>query len=58
MRIVRMHQRVVPTVRPVASAATRYDFLRAHHEGAAAVAALAAGSGIGLLLLATRLLTA
>lgn len=58
MRIVRRHQRVVPKIRPAAMAATRYDFLRAHHEGAAALAVLATGSGIGLLVLATRLLTA
>ncbi|MEH3119379.1 MAG: hypothetical protein PGN25_17815 [Methylorubrum populi] len=59
MRIARAHhQRVVPTVRPAASPATRYDFLRAHHEGAATLATLATGSGIGLILLATRLFAA
>ncbi|MFC6388321.1 hypothetical protein [Methylorubrum zatmanii] len=58
MRIARSHQRVVPRARPAAWAATRYDFVRAHHEGAAAIAALAAGSGIGLLVLATRLFVA
>ncbi|GJE69248.1 hypothetical protein [Methylorubrum podarium] len=55
MRIGRVHQRVVPRVRPAASAATRYDFLRAHHEGAATVAALATSTGITILILAARL---
>lgn len=58
MRIVRVHQRVVPKVRPAAWAATRYDFLRARHDGAAALAALATGSGLGLLALATGLFAA
>ncbi|MEE7455723.1 hypothetical protein MPAR168_20990 [Methylorubrum populi] len=59
MRIDRTHQqRVVPTVRPAYRAATRYAFIRAHHEGAAALAALATGSGLGLLVLATSLLAA
>ena len=55
MRIDRTHQqRVVPTVRPAHRAATRYAFIRAHHDGAA----LATGSGLGLLVLATSLLAA
>ncbi|MBB2963283.1 hypothetical protein [Methylobacterium sp. R2-1] len=57
MRIGRVHQRVVPKVRP-AAATTRYDFVRAHHEGAATLAVLATSSGIAILILATRLLTA
>ncbi|CAO4174713.1 hypothetical protein [Methylorubrum populi] len=55
MRIARAHQRVVPRAWPAVRAVTRYDFLRAHHEGAAVIAALATGSGIGLLALASRL---
>ncbi|CAO4138014.1 hypothetical protein [Methylorubrum aminovorans] len=55
MRIGRVHQRVVPKVRPAGSAATRYDFLRAQHEGAAALAALATSAGIAVLILAERL---
>ena len=58
MRIGRVHQRVVPKVRPAASAAARYDYLRAHHDGAATLAVLATSSGIAILILATRLLTA
>ncbi|BAU89611.1 hypothetical protein MPPM_1006 [Methylorubrum populi] len=57
MRIDRVHQRVVPKV-PSATAATRYDFIRAHHEGAATLAVLATSSGIAVLILATRLLAA
>ena len=57
MRIGRVHQRVVPKVLP-ATAATRYDFIRAHHEGAATLAVLATSSGIAVLILATRLLAA
>ncbi|MEZ0251781.1 MAG: hypothetical protein ACAH20_12640 [Methylobacteriaceae bacterium] len=58
MRIGRVHQRVVPKVRPAAFHAARYDFVRAHHEGAATLAALATSSGIGILILATRFLVA
>lgn len=58
MRIGRVHQRVVPKMRTAASAAARYDFVRAHHEGAATLAVLATSSGIAILILATRLFAA
>ena len=34
------------------------EFVRAHHEGAATLVALATSSGIGILILATRFLVA
>ena len=56
MRIGRVHKRVVPRVRPATAAAARYAFVRAHHETAASLAVVATGSGIVILILATRLI--
>ena len=57
MRIGRVHKRVVPRVRS-ATAAARYAFVRTHHETAASLAVVATGSGIVILILATRLIGA
>lgn len=61
MRIDRLHQhampRVVPKVVPRTVALPRYVFLRAHHEGAALLAAWATSAGIALLVLAATLAT-
>jgi hypothetical protein len=45
-------------VRPATAAAARYAFVRAHHETAASLAVVATGSGIVILILATRLIGA
>ncbi|WP_342149130.1 hypothetical protein [Methylorubrum sp. SB2] len=55
MRIGRVHQRVVPKVVPHAVALPRYTFMRAHHEGAALLAAWATSAAIALLVLAAAL---
>ncbi|GAB6841648.1 hypothetical protein HNR00_000875 [Methylorubrum rhodinum] len=59
MRIGRVHQRqrprVVPKVVPHTVALPRYDFMRAHHEGAALLAAWATSAAIALLVLAAAL---
>ena len=59
MRIGRVHQRVavrvVPKVVPRALAVPRYAIPRAHHEGAAALAAWATSAGLALLALAAAL---
>ncbi len=58
MRIGRVHQRAIPRVVPVVPHAVvlpRYAFMRAHHEGAALLAAWATSAAIALLVLAATL---